>query len=123
MRFAPRLTQRLHVQRVEPGERDALGDKTPGETREHIIDVYAVAPTQVDEPDLATRDALNSWLTVYAPLGVDIRDDDRVQVNPSGPFYPVVGDPVEWHGARHPMRRVRGTGPGGVTFRLRVQEG
>ena len=57
----------------------------------------AVAPTSSEEAPNVDYDRLVSKRTVYAPYGVDIRPDDRLELPvPDGGIWQVDGYPSHW---------------------------
>lgn len=103
-----RITATIEVQRYsESTVRDAHGNSVASWTST-AVGVYAIAPKQSVEPDELGRRAVVTGLTVYAPLGTDVRPHDRV-VLPHGVTYEVVGEIAVWDNNPHvPVTRNSG---------------
>ena len=98
---------------ASPG-RDPWGVPIPGPVTETDLHGVVVTPRQ-QAPDVGgdqqqARDTVIVGLTVYAPLGTDVRTTDRFRVR--GQMYEVTGEPGDW--GRSPFT---GT-PGCVQFLL-----
>lgn len=87
----------MSIVRVRPAGTDVYGDPEDGEPgRLTIVGAFtaAAAAGQSAETRAPGREAVRERLTLYAPVGTDIRHTDQVDID--GRVYDVDAEPSEW---------------------------